>query len=423
MPIPVTCPECQYHFLVGDEFAGRPGRCPECAGVIHVPGPEPDPPHPGAHPDPFPERTPRAAEAFDDFPSRVRRRRDEVRERDRYEDNLREDFEDRRGGPRGGSFDPHARAAAWQRVYKGLGYVQIAVILYFFGQLLQTGFVLVRGIDRANGNALPDSGEIAVGIGGLVVMMAAGAFWLVGRFGGTRVPYVPARGWAKVSFFLSMAGVASMVGFFCLFISALVMVGQQGPNPGAVLIILLALMVVFLAALLLVGAEVCALVSLAKIGDGLQARGVASWARQTMVLLFVLLGLMMVGVCSIGIYSTEKQKQKQAAAGNPPVVQQNGAAPQGKNNNKDKDAAPAKGNPAPAGAPGPNGQQQQQNPFGDDELDDKTQFIVQAVMVGLILLYLLHFSIGLQRGRRAIRAEMNRLTGAEEDRVDRHDPH
>src|SRR5262245_16426560 len=364
MPIPVTCSECHYHFLVGDEFAGRPGRCPECAAVIHVPGPELDPLHP--HADPFPERTPRAADAFDDFPSRVRRRREEVRERDRYEDELRDDFDDRRDRPRGDSFDPRARAAAWNRVYKGLGYVQIAVILYFFGQCLQMGFMLIRGIDRMNGNALPDSGEIAVGIGGLVVIMAAGVFWLVGRFGGTRVPYVPARGWAKVSFFLSLFGLACLVGFFCMFVSAIVMVGQQGPNPGAVLVLLLAVMVMCLAGLLLVGAEVCALVSLAKIGDGLQARGAASWARQTMVLLFVLLGLMMAGLCGLGVYSAEKQKQKQAGPGNPPANQQNGPAPQGKNKDKDKDAAPAKG-PPPAGAAGANGQQQQQqNPFGDD---------------------------------------------------------
>jgi len=422
MPIPVTCSECQYHFLVGDEFAGRPGRCPECSAVIHVPGPDSDLPHPGAHPDPFPERTPRAADSFDDFPSRVRRRREDVRERDRYEDDLRDDFDDRRGGPRGSSFDPHARSAAWNRVYKGLGYVQIAVILYFFGQSLQMGFMLIRGVDRMNGNGLPDSGEIAVGIGGLVVMMAAGVFWLIGRFGGTRVPYVPARGWAKVSFFLSLSGVACMVGFFCMFVSALVMVGQQGPNPGAVLILLLAVMVMLFAGLLLVGAEVSALVSLAKIGDGLQAPGAASWARQTMVLLFILLGLMMAGFCGLTIYSAEQQKQKQAGAGNPPAVQQNGAAPQGKNKDKDKDAAPAKANAAPAGANGQQ-QQQQQNPFGDDQLDDKTQFIVQTVMIGMILLYLLHFSIGLQRGRRAIRDEMNRLTGVEEERVDRHDPY
>src|SRR5262245_19134195 len=142
MPIPVTCPECQYHFLVGEEFAGRPGRCPECAAVMHVPGPDSDLPHPGAHPDPFPERTPRAAESFDDFPSRVRRRRDEVRERDRYEDELRDDFDDRQGRSRGGSFDPHARAAKWESASRGLRNLMVAVILRAVAEIVSCRFTL-----------------------------------------------------------------------------------------------------------------------------------------------------------------------------------------------------------------------------------------------------------------------------------------
>ena len=40
MSIPVTCPECQSHFHVGDEFAGRPGRCPECTAILQVPDPD-----------------------------------------------------------------------------------------------------------------------------------------------------------------------------------------------------------------------------------------------------------------------------------------------------------------------------------------------------------------------------------------------
>ena len=181
MPIPVTCPECQYHFLVDDEFAGRPGRCPECAAVIQVPDPEPTPPPPlpEVHEDPYPYRTPRAVEAFEDFPSRTRRSRDRDPEhddddRDRHERDLRDDYEEGRGARGRGEFDAHARAAAWERVYKGLGYIQLGVILYFFGQLLQMGFIIARGLDKLNENALPDGGEIAVGIGGLVVVLAAG---------------------------------------------------------------------------------------------------------------------------------------------------------------------------------------------------------------------------------------------------------
>src|SRR5262245_19840516 len=200
MPINVTCSECHYHFFVGDEYAGRPGRCPECSAVIHVPDADgPRPAEQSAEPDPY--RARRRHDPFDDeFPSRRRRRDDSG---GRHEDQERLDFDDR---PR--RFDPQTRADAWGRVYRGLGYVQIAVILYFFGQVLQMGFMLSRGGPKANPNALPDSGEIAVGIGGVVVMLAAGTFWCLGRLWGTRVPYLPARSWAKASFFMVLASVA-----------------------------------------------------------------------------------------------------------------------------------------------------------------------------------------------------------------------
>jgi hypothetical protein len=400
MPISVTCPECQYHFLVGDEFAGHPGRCPECAAVIHVPGPEATRPPEQAHPDPYSPR--RVADQFDDFPSRTRRSRHDY-ERRRAEDDLRDDYDDE---PRVRSFDREARAAAWNRVFKGLGNVQIAIILYFFGQLLQMGFILAQGLDNLNNNAnaLPGAGEIAVGIGGLVVILAAGGFWIVGRLGGIRVPYVPARKWAKVSFFMSLAGVAAMVAFCCSFLSVIVMLGQQGPNPGAIMILMLAVMIMFVGGVLLVVAEVCALMSMVKIGEGLRATGVATWARHSLVLLIVLIFLLMSGFCGLTIYAANKQKQKGPPAGNPPAKQQNNppAAPK----DKDTDKAGAPNGPGQQ----PNQQQnQQQNPFEDDGLDEKTKFAAQSAMIGLILLYLIHYSIGLQKCRRAIREEMHGL--------------
>jgi hypothetical protein len=411
MPISVTCPECQYHFLVGDEFAGRPGRCPECAAVIHVPGPESTPP-PDDRPEPDPYRPRRVAEQFDDFPSRTRRSPDDYR-RHRHEDDIRDDYDDK---PRARSFDREARAAAWNKVYKGLSYVQIAIILYFFGQLLQMGFILAQGMDNLNNNAnaLPGSGEIAVGIGGLVVVLAAGGFWILGRLGGTRVPYVPARRWSKVSFFMSLAGVAAMLAFCCSFLSVIVMIGQQGPNGGAMMILLMAVMIMFVGGVLLVVAEVCALMSMAKIGEGLGATGAATWARHSLVLLMVLLFMLMTGFCGLTIYAADKQKHKGPRAGNPPANQQNNPpAPP-----KDKDKAPA-----PNGAGQQPQQQQQQNPFEDDGLDEKTRFAAQAVMIGLILLYLLHYSVGLQKCRRAIREEMHRLTDSHDRSGDDHDPH
>ena len=145
--------------------------------------------------------------------------------------------------------------------------------------------------------------------------------------------------------------------------------------------------------------EACALVSLAKIGDCLRARSAASWARQSLVLLFVLIGLLVTGFCGFTIYAMDKQKQK--GPGNAQAKQKN-------NNNVNNPAPPAKDKEKDA--PAPNGQQQpqqqQQNPFAEeDPVDEKTKFAFQAGLVGLILLYLLHYSVGLQKSRRAIRED------------------
>src|SRR5262245_30863597 len=319
MPINVTWVDCQYRFLVGDELAGRTGRCPECGAVIDVPDTG-HPPRPANRYDRDPHLEPLAPDPFHDFPSRYRRQRDE---RERYEEDLREDFDDQ---PRRRSFDPEARAAAWTKVYKGLGYVQIAVILYFFGQILQMGFMLVRGGPKENPNGLPDSGEMAVGIGGLVVISAAAIFWCLGRAAGTRVPYVPARGWAKASFLMALGSLLCLFMFCCSLIGAIAAVAQQGPNPGAMLILMLAFMVLLVAVVVVVGAEITGLVSLAKIGDGLHAASAASWARQSIAALVVLIGMLTVGFCAFVIYVGQNAEQQHRAGQLGPANQNNGPA-------------------------------------------------------------------------------------------------
>jgi len=37
MSIPVHCPACAYAFKVGDQYAGKKGKCPKCGTVLHVP--------------------------------------------------------------------------------------------------------------------------------------------------------------------------------------------------------------------------------------------------------------------------------------------------------------------------------------------------------------------------------------------------
>jgi hypothetical protein len=391
MPINVSCPECDYRFLVGDEFAGRPGRCPECSALIQVPGEEVG-------------LTPLHPEPFDEFPAHSRRRDDERRH---YEEDLRDDYRD--DLPRR-AFDPLARADKWQRVHKGLGYLQIAVILYFFLQLFQIGFYLVRGLDQINNdpNALPDSGEWAVIIGGLFVLMFTGTFWVLGRLAMIRVPYVPARGWARASFYMVLGSIGSLGAFCCLFMTFAVAAG--GGNPGAAGFLLLAAMAILLAMVLVAGGELCGLMALAKAGDGLQVSSAANWARTSAVLLIVLIGLLMFGFCGFVIYVGNQQKQKQQGQAANAAANPNGPFANAKANGPN--------NPPGANPPGP--QQQQQNPFGDDPTDPKAQFIFQISMIGLILLYLVHYSVTLQKGRRAIRDEIHTLTGHRDERHDRH---
>lgn len=417
MPINVTCPGCDYHFLVGDEFAGQPGRCPECGNVINVPDPhaeQADPEiHHEPHPEPHPFQTPHVDEPLEEFPLRSYRRQD-----DRYESGLREDFDDRPRdrtlAPREPAFDPLARAANWQRVHKGLGYIQIAVVLYFLSQLLQTGFFLVHGVENNNPNAMPDSGEIAVGLGGLVFILFAAAFWMLGRFAMIKSPYVPSRGWARVSFYMVLGVLGSIAGFCCLFTGGL-MIAAGGPNPGALGLIMLSLLALILAMVLVAGAELCGLMSLAKVGDGLHAASAATWARMSALLLVLLIGAVTVGGCGFLIWATGQQQKKQAQGGNraanpnPGGVQQKGNAPIVKGNGPNN--PPAAGNPPPA---------QQPPLFDDNGADPKAQFIFQTVLVGLILLYLVQYSISLQKGRRAIREEIHTLTGGKDGHDDHH---
>jgi hypothetical protein len=408
MPIPVNCPECTYHFLVGDEFAGRPGRCPECAAIIHVPGGEPEPAVGGLR-ETDPYGTPAVADRLDDF--RPRRRRERSDDWDRYE---RENFDDRPRRP-SRRFDPGERAAAWERVARGLGSLQIAAVVGFLSQTLQTILVAARG-GEGDPNAM-DSGTIAFVIGGLVLSLVAMGFWFFGRLAAMRVPYVPARGWAKVGFFLALGCFVTGLAGFCTMIMAFAIVAQQGPNPGAILFLGLSILVLLLAAVLAVGGEMCGLASLGKIGDALGSPSAASWARWNIALLAAFLGLSFVGLCALGIYAEKKEQDRQKAnnAANPPAVVKDA----GPAKDKEKDKAKEVGKDNGANANGPAGQQQQ-NPFGEgEELDQKTQLLINGIFAGLLLLYVVHYSIALQKGRRAIRAEVRRLTGAEDDGHDR----
>jgi hypothetical protein len=406
MPIAVHCPSCQALFHVGDEFAGRPGRCPECGTVLRVPDSEPEP-HPEPHPEPDPYRTSRPIEPHDDdrpFPSR--RRRDD-------EDRLREDFDDR---PKRSGFDPHARAAAWERVAKGLWYLQVAVLLYAFSEVFFTGFILARGMKEPGPNDW-DSGHVAVFLGSLAVRLAAVGFWLFGRFAAIRVPYVPARGWAKASFGFALTTLFLFLTTFCMFVMALGAAGQ-GQNPGAVLLMMITLVAFLALGLVAIGAEASGLASLIQIGRGLRDAAAAGWAKLCLGLMVFLLVAGTVGMCGFMVYVVDKQQKAQAAqkAKNPPPAEKaEKAEGKGKDQPKaaGKEKAPAEGKAngkANPPAPGP-GNQPQPDPIEPEPMDETTQLVFNAVVLGIVFLYLLVYSITLAKARGAIRREIKALTG------------
>ena len=424
MSIPVTCPECQSHFHVGDEFAGRPGRCPDCTAILEVPDPAATPTDTAAHldhPDPDPYATPRVVEAFEPapVPPPMPRQRERPRRDDTWEEDLRDDYAD---DPRR-RFDPRDRAERWARVHRGLGYIQVAIVIGFVSLILQTILTVARGGVPDNPNGMPDSGQIALGFGTVLMMLSAVMFWVLGRAAGLRVPYVPARNSARASFVMALGVIVGCLLTFCFLIGAIGAIAQAGPNggpptPEALLFTLLLMGGFFLTVGLVAGAEVAGLLSLGRIGDALRDRAAAGWARRSIVVMLVAGGLMMFGLCGVMVYAADQQqKQEKAKAG---------AAGPADDKGKAKDKADGKGNakaeakdkadngkeaaPPAAGA----GQGPPPEPF-----DPTLALILNLVFFIPLLVYLIHYSVALQAGRRAIRREVDKLTGRDHGEHDR----
>lgn len=418
MSIPVTCSDCQAHFHVGDEFAGRPGRCPECGHVLEVPDPATDPAVHAERADPHhPYGTPH----FDQPPLPEPRGQDRPARDDYWEEDHQADYDDHRrsrSDPRERQFDPHERAARWARVHRGLGHLQVAVVLGVVSQFLQTILMLARGGVQQNPNGLPDSGQVALAIGAVFMVLSAWMFWVLGRAAGLRVPYVPARNSARMSFVLVLGSIGGFLFSFCFLFGA-VGAAQNGGNGGeAAVMLLLTLCVGLLTVLLTAGAEIAGLLSLGRIGDALRDRAAAAWARRTIVVMIVAVGLMMFGLCGVSVYA--------AAHMPPPPNGQgggNGGAAGGQNKKapeKDKAAAKDKAEHPKDAAPAqpPAGNAAGQNP--PPEPDETIALILELVVYVPLILYLIHYSMALQAGRRAIRREIDVLTGADHGEHDRH---
>jgi hypothetical protein len=397
MPIPVTCPECQIHFLVGDEFAGRPGRCPECAAIIHVPGPDP-----AASDDPY-----RIRDRFDlppePEPPRRRERSDEWgrEQRSDYDDRPR----DRALEDRGRTFDPQARAARWEAVARGLRNLMVATVLITVSQVVASAFDLIEPIRPGQQNNFGPREQARLVGNGLFIVLSI-VFWAMGRVGCGRVPYVPARRAALPGGIIAgLTGVFGVLAFVGLGGAILVM--QQNQPLGALLLLtgfcsLFPLMIGFPVA------EIMGLVSQMRMADGLRDPAFGRASRVQIVVALVLTGVVMIAGCAGLVFLAaetkkleEKQRQEQLQQGNPAA----------------KDDGPVVKGKGKAKAPNPQPGQQQQPP---PEIDlGEYPGLWYAANIGWLLVVLAYATVSvltIQLGRRAIRREVHRLVGDPHDR-------
>ena len=454
MPIPVTCPDCQAHFHVGDEFAGVAGRCPECSAVIQVPDPLADstptpPPAADAHLDPHPYAIPRGVEAFEELPSAARRARDRdaahadrADERDVYDDRPAR----RSGSPRL-TFDPATRAARWEGVSRGLRNLLVAVVLITVNLMVIGAFVLVDEIKPAPADNFVGR-KIALSLGTTVAAGIGMLLWMVGRFGCARVPYVPARQAAMPA--AVVAGLTGVAGVLCLAMMAGgILMAQQG-NLGGIGFVGLGFCGLMPVTVGFGIAELMGLASQIRMADGLRD---ATFGRTSRVLFGAALVYTVLSVCGgcgsfmlFAAAADRAQQQKQlkqqqqkprpieAKPADPVEKKEAPAAPAGRGepgppprvvepapaeNAKRPPAAPNDPGVAPAGNGGAaNPPPAQRPPAGPDPA--AAQAILYGMTVLGVLLTLLYAGfcvVCFQSGRRAIRREVARLVG------DPHDEH
>jgi hypothetical protein len=265
---------------------------------------------------------------------------------------------------------------------------------------------------------------VAMVFGALALILAAGMFWILGRAAGLRVPYVPARNCARASFVMVLGTIVACLVTFCFFIGLIGAAAQAGPNggpppPDVVLMTLVFMGSLALTAGLAGGAEITGLVGLGRIGDALHDRAAAGWARRSIVVMVLAGGLMVFGFCGVLVYASakEQQRQQQAQAGaNPgPAAPDKGPA-KGKGKAADQDKAGNAKDAAPAPPAAANGAGQNPPP---EPIDGPLAIILDLVFFIPLLVFLIHYSVALQAGRRAIRHEIDVLLGRDHEGHDR----
>jgi hypothetical protein len=408
MPIQVTCPGCDYHFLVGDEFAGQPGRCPECGTVIQVPDPHAEPPPPEPHPEPHPFQTPHFEEPHEEITWRSRRRDND---RDRYENDQREDYDDRLRERsfdlRERTFDRGARAAKWQSVSNGLRNLMVAVIILAVDEIVRSAFDLVDGVQPGQGNNL-DARTKALLIFHALVSCIAMVLWAAGRIGCARAPYVPARRIARPAGVIAgITAVCGVLGMAGLVGGILVMQQNMGAGSG---LLCLGVCTIFPAMLGFIVAELMGLISQIRMATGLHDRAFGSASKALVVVIILLTLFCLVAVFGLFVFmvaETNKAQQQQQQ-------QQNG------DKNKDQPPAgnvPVKGKGVGKNGPGPGNPQNGQQPPPPVDLADYPN-LVYGMIIGRLLMTLIYSAtavICFQLGRTAIRREIAHLVGDPHD--------
>jgi hypothetical protein len=189
MPITVTCPNCHRTFRVGDQHAGRRGRCPDCQGVVTVPDEElaqldllPDEPAPAAY----------------------RRRREPPRRP-----------------------TPRDHLPAWRRVSIGFLVQQGAAALLFVGLTLLILGTVALADDPGDFQNEPNTAQMVTASLGLLALFVGSAVQAVGRLISASTPVRAPRvlgilsavgsilallGGCLVGFFLVAAGVQAQQG-------------------------------------------------------------------------------------------------------------------------------------------------------------------------------------------------------------------
>jgi hypothetical protein len=174
MPITVHCPSCHRTFRVGDRFAGRRGRCPDCQAVVTVPD----------------EELPR----FDALP----------------DDAAPTSYRQRREPPR--RLTPRDHLPAWRRVSIGFLVQQGADVLLLVGLTLLLLGTIVLAEDPGNFQNEPDTAQMVTASLGMLALFVGSAVQAVGRLISAGTPVRAPR----VLGILSAGGsVLSLLGF-CL---------------------------------------------------------------------------------------------------------------------------------------------------------------------------------------------------------------